>query len=95
VVRKSRGFRRGTRKKLKQKPGRKPAITRFIQRFKVGQRVVIELEPSSPRGMPHPRFKGKVGRVVGRRGKSYILEIRNGKKVKRVISAPEHLKAIG
>ncbi|MHA1743107.1 MAG: 50S ribosomal protein L21e [Candidatus Heimdallarchaeota archaeon] len=94
MVKKTRGFRSGTRKKLAQKPARRPAITKFLQEFSLNQRVVIALEPSSHKGMPHPRFKGKIGKIIGKRGKSYIVEISDGNKVKKLISRPEHLKAV-
>jgi len=94
MVQKYRGFRAKTRKKLTQKPGYRPAITKFLKEFKEDEKVVIALEPSSQKGMPHPRFKGKVGTIICKRGKSYIVEILDGNKVKRLISRPEHLKAI-
>ena len=94
MTRKSRGFRQGTRKKLARKPYERTAITRFLQSFNEGQNVVILPEPSSHRGMPFPRFKGKSGVVIGKRGNSYIVKIVDGNKVKTIISRPEHLKAI-
>lgn len=94
MVRKSRGFRAKTRFKIKQKVGYRPPITKFLQEFKRNQNVVIVQEPSSQRGMPHPRFKGKTGKIIEKRGKSYIVQILDGNKVKKLISAPEHLKAI-
>ena len=93
MTRKSSGFRSGTRKKLRQKLVR-PTITKFLQEFKIGQRVVIALEPSSQKGMPFPRFKGKMGKIIEKRGKSYVVEIKDGNKVKKIVSRPEHLKAI-
>jgi large subunit ribosomal protein L21e len=92
MVKKSKGFRAGTRKKLEQKA--RPAITRFLQDFDIGQNVVITLEPSSHKGMPFPRFKGKMGKIVGKRGRSYVVKIKDGNKIKQIISRPEHLKAI-
>ncbi|HDH91522.1 MAG TPA: 50S ribosomal protein L21e [Candidatus Aenigmarchaeota archaeon] len=93
MVKKSRGFRTRTRKKLKAKIRRK-GITRYLKEFSVGDKVVIKIDPSSHKGMPFPRFKGKVGRIVGKRGRSFIVEIRNGEKLKKVISRPEHLELI-
>lgn len=92
MVKKSRGFRAKTRKKLRQKA--KPSITKFLQEFEIGEKVIILQEPSSQKGMPHLRFKGKVGKVIDKRGKSYIVEIRDGNKVKKIISRPEHLRLI-
>lgn len=94
MTRKSRGFRGGTRRKLSKKPYERTPITKFLQEFKDGQNVVIVLEPSSHRGMPYPRFKGKSGVIVGKRGNSYIVRIVDGDKVKTIISRPEHLRVI-
>ena len=93
MVKKSKGFRSKTRKKLRQKLIR-PAITKFLQEFKIGQTVIIVPEPSSHKGMPCPRFKGAIGKVIEKRGKSYLVKIRDGKKIKQIISRPEHLKAV-
>lgn len=94
MVRKSKGFRTRTRHKLRQIPSMRPPITKFLQEFDIGQQVAIELEPSSHKGMPYPKFKGSVGRVMARRGNSYIVEIRVGDSRKLIISRPEHLKSI-
>ncbi|MBU5537253.1 MAG: 50S ribosomal protein L21e [Candidatus Aenigmatarchaeota archaeon] len=94
MVKKSKGFRTRTRNKLKQQPSVRPAITKFLQKFEIGQKVAIEPEPSSQKGMPYPKFKGSVGKVIGRRGNSYIVEINVGDSRKLIISRPEHLKAI-
>jgi large subunit ribosomal protein L21e len=93
MVKKSHGLRARTRKKLKQKLRRK-GITRFLREFKEGERVIILQEPSSHKGMPFPRFKGMSGKIIEKRGKSYIVEILDGNKLKKIIARPEHLKAI-
>ena len=92
MTRKSRGVRSKTRQKLKSRV--RPTITKFLQEFKSGQIVMIEQEPSSYSGMPFPRYKGKSGKVISKRGKAYIIEIADGNKVKQIIAKPEHLKAI-
>jgi len=94
MVQKHSGFRRKTRKKLAQKPGYRPPITKFLQEFEMGQKVCIVLEPSSHKGMPNPRFKGKTGKVIGKRGESYIVEIFDMNCPKKIISRPEHLKVM-
>ncbi len=92
MVKKSRGPRRGTRKKLRQRPSKRPAITKFLRTFKKGDKVLIYQEPSSQKGMPFPRYKGRVGTVIGKRGESYLIKIMNGKKEKIIVSRPEHLR---
>ncbi|MEM5836408.1 MAG: 50S ribosomal protein L21e [Candidatus Aenigmatarchaeota archaeon] len=93
-MKKSRGPRTKTRQTLRQEPGYRPTITKFLQEFNIGQKVVIDQEPSSQKGMPHSRYKGRVGKIIGKRGKSYIVEITDGNKVKKLISRPEHLKVM-
>lgn len=92
MTKKSRGFRSGTRKKLSKKRSARPTVTKFLQKFNIGDNAMIVQEPVSQRGMPFPRFKSRIARVVATRGKSYILELKDGKKRKLIISRPEHLK---
>jgi large subunit ribosomal protein L21e len=94
MTKKSRGFRAKTRFKIRQKVAYRPTVNKFLREFKKNQTVVIIQEPASQRGMPHPRFKGKSGKIIEKRGKSYIVEILDGNKVKKLIARPEHLKAI-
>jgi large subunit ribosomal protein L21e len=94
MTKKSRGFRAKTRFKLRQKVAYRPTVNKFLKEFEKNQTVVILQEPASQKGMPHPRFKGKTGRIIEKRGKSYIVQIVDGNKAKKLISRPEHLKAI-
>ncbi|MBI2542759.1 MAG: 50S ribosomal protein L21e [Candidatus Aenigmarchaeota archaeon] len=94
MVKKSKGFRVRTRKKLRQRAGVRPAITKFLQELDIGQNVVIEQEPSSQKGMPYGKFKGKVGTIIEKRGNSYIVKTRIGNSTKLIVSRPEHLKII-
>ncbi len=93
-MKKSKGFRSRTRKKLKKKLRDKFKVTKFLREFKPGDKVVIVLDPSSHKGMPFPRFKGKIGEIKGKRGKSFLIEIKDGNKLKEIISRPEHLKPV-
>jgi large subunit ribosomal protein L21e len=89
------GPRKKTRYKFKKdqrKRGILP-ITSLIQRFEVGQKVHVVCEPSVQKGMPHRRFHGKTGTVIGQRGRAWLLSIRDGDSEKVVIARPQHLKA--
>lgn len=91
---KSAGIRRKSRYKLK-KSIRERGISppsRAIQEFEVGQRVHIDIDPSVHKAMPHPKFQGKTAKVIGRRGRAYILEVRDGNMIKKIIANPQHLK---
>ncbi len=90
---KSHGFRRKTRYKLTKRVREKglSPVSRAIQEFGTGDIVNIDLDPSVQRGMPHPKFHGRTGRVVGSRGRAYLVEVRDGRSIKEVIVLPEHL----
>ncbi len=90
----SRGIRHRTRNSMRQKPYMRPPITKFLKQYKEGQKVIIMQEPSSQKGMPHPRFRGVNGYIIGKRGKSYIIQIQDSNKQKKIISKSEHLKII-
>ncbi|MCD6503364.1 MAG: 50S ribosomal protein L21e [Euryarchaeota archaeon] len=96
MVKKHHGFRRKTRKKLSKSPRERgmPPITRFLQEFNTGDYVTIDIEPSVHKGMPHPRFQGRTGVVIGKQGKAYVVRIRDGGKYKKIIALPVHLKPI-
>ncbi|MEM3391857.1 MAG: 50S ribosomal protein L21e [Archaeoglobaceae archaeon] len=92
---KSHGFRFKSGRKLKKKVREKGLkLRKFLQEFSMGQRVVIDIESASQKGMPHPRYHGRSGVVVGQRGRAYLVQIRDGGKIKTLISRPEHLRAV-
>lgn len=90
------GFRRKTRSKLRKNVSDrgKINITRFLQSFKINEKVNLTADPSYQKGMYHPRFHGKTGKIAGRQGKCYCVSIKDGSKEKTVIVHPIHLKRI-
>ena len=97
MVKRSKGFRVRTRRILRKSPRRRgiPPITEYLKTFEVGEKAAIVLEPSSHKGMPHPRYHGLIGEVVGRRGRAYLVKVRVGKNTyKTLIARPEHLKKV-
>lgn len=89
----SKGYRSRTRSLLKKRPrdrGKQP-LGRLLIKYSEGQRVVIKIDPSVHNGMPHKRFHGKVGVVVEERGRAYVIAVREGGKIKKVIARPEHI----
>jgi large subunit ribosomal protein L21e len=90
----SHGERHCTRYKLKKtvrERGLSP-ISKAIQEFDEGQMVHIDIDPSIQKGMPNPRFQGKTGKVLGIRGRAYLLQIKDGNAKKQIIALPQHLK---
>jgi large subunit ribosomal protein L21e len=89
------GPRKKTRYKFKKELRRRglPPVTSLIQKFEVGEKVHIVCNSSIQKGMPHPRFHGKTGTVIGRRGRAWVLEVNDGDSEKTIIARPQHLKA--
>ena len=90
----SRGPRHCTRYKLKKtirERGISP-VSKAIQEFEIGQMVHIDIDPSVQNGMPFPRFQGSTCKVIGQRGRAYIIQVKDGNALKEVISLPQHLK---
>lgn len=90
-MKKTKGPRQATRKAFRKNIRDKVTVNQFLRTFNIGERVAIGVEPSSHRALPHRRFLGKVGVVVGKRGDAYIVETMAGNKPKTIILTPEHL----
>jgi large subunit ribosomal protein L21e len=89
------GYRAKSRHLLKKAPrerGLQP-LSSLLKEYKPGERVVIVINSSTHKGMPHRRFHGKVGIIQGKIGRAYCIAIQEGGKKKTVISRPEHLRA--
>ena len=93
MTKRSVGSRSGTRKKF-SKSDRKEGITKYVRTFETGEPVIINIEPSSHKGMPFRRFQGKSGKVLGQRGRAFLVGIKDIQKEKTVIARPEHLKKV-
>lgn len=89
-------FRTRTRQKFKKDRRRKGKIsmTRLFQEFNIGDKVNLSVESAVQKGMYFPRFYGKTGIIVGKRGACYEVEIKDMNKKKILISHPVHLKLI-
>jgi large subunit ribosomal protein L21e len=61
--------------------------------LKEGDRVSVIKELSEKSGFPE-RLQGRTGVVTGKKGKAYIVEIRDKNKLKKYIIKPIHLKKI-
>ena len=95
-MKRSRGFRSKSRNKLTKKirKGASNVITRAMQNFENGEKVAIVIDASIHHGIPHPRYHGLTGEVVGKQGRAYIIKIRDKRKIKHIIAFPEHLRKV-
>lgn len=97
MAKRSKGFRSKSRRKLTKhvrERGLSP-VSRVIQQLGPGTKVAIILDPGIARGQPHPRYHGRIGVVQERCGRAYVVEVRDGGSIKKVISRPEHLRMVG
>ncbi len=95
MVKAPKGWRHRTRhlyRKRAREKGAIPPLSLLLIEYKVGDKVVIKPNPAIWAGMPHRRFCGKVGEIVGKRGKSYLVKVRIGDSYKTIIVRPEHLR---
>ena len=93
-MKKSKGYRRGTRK-LAKKPTRekgKPNIGKLLFVHEIGSQVIIKIDSSVQKSLPHRRFHGKIGTVLDKRGRGYVVSVSQGEAVKEIIVRSEHLE---
>jgi large subunit ribosomal protein L21e len=91
---KSKGYRARTRHLLKKEPRErgKLRLSKLLYEYQPGNRVIIRIDPSVQKGMPHRRYHGRVGVVMDKRGQSYIVSVTQGEATKEIIVRPEHLE---
>ncbi|MEM7813850.1 MAG: 50S ribosomal protein L21e [Candidatus Aenigmatarchaeota archaeon] len=91
MVQKSRGQRARTRYKMQAK--RQPAPNDFLKRFEPGQAVHVCLQPNiRGQGYSYTPFHGLTGKVIGKRGSAYVVQIRDGRAQKKLVLSPVHLR---
>jgi large subunit ribosomal protein L21e len=93
-MRKSKGYRSGTRRLLTKDPREhgKLRLSKLLHDYKPGTQVVIKIDSSVHKGMPHKRYHGRVGTVTNKRGRSYVIIVSQGDAMKEIIVRPEHLE---
>jgi len=90
---KSKGYRHSTRKLFKKSPRKKglQPLGRLLVKYKVGDQVVIKIDPAIHKGMPYRRYHGKFGVISEIRGRAYVVSIKTGNATKQIIARPEHV----
>ncbi len=94
MPRKSKGYRKKTRALLRKKPRNrgKIGLSKILYEYKPGQKVVVKINPSVHKGMPHRRYHGRIGVIANKKGSAYVVDVTQGKAVKEIIVRPEHLE---
>lgn len=68
-------------------------LSRYFQKLKKGDSVAVIKELSISSTFPE-RLQGRTGEILERRGKAYIVKIKDSNKEKKFIIEPVHLKRI-
>jgi ribosomal protein L21E len=79
------------RKKVRTR-GKFP-FSKYFQKFQEGENVAVVKEVSVRQNFPK-RLQGRTGVVQGRRGKSYLINVKDQNKEKQFLIEPIHLKKI-
>jgi len=93
MVKRSKGTRSKSRYIMRKKPRTRgvTSSTKALQHFEIGANVSINIDSSVQKGMPHPRFQGRTGKIEGMQGDAYLVGVTVGSKHKTLIILPEHL----
>ncbi len=79
------------KKKMRDK-GKIP-LSKYFQKFQDGDSVSVKKEPSVISSFPL-RMQGRTGTVESKRGRSYVVKIKDSRMEKKFLIAPVHLKKI-
>ncbi|TFF92923.1 MAG: 50S ribosomal protein L21e [Promethearchaeota archaeon] len=91
----NKGYRNRTRQRYRKTPREKGlgSIEKYLIDYQKDDIVDIIADPSKhKRGMPHRRYHGKTGTILGQRGRCYLVNIRVGGSRKTLIVGREHLR---
>ncbi|MGD8505063.1 MAG: 50S ribosomal protein L21e [Candidatus Bathyarchaeota archaeon] len=93
-MRKSKGYRAKTRALLRRKPRErgKTGLSKVLHKYTSGEKVVVKLDPSIHKGMPHRRYHGRIGVIAKMKGRAYVVDVTQGDATKQIIVRPEHLE---
>jgi large subunit ribosomal protein L21e len=74
------------------KPSRLP-VSSFIKNFAIGDKVAI-VPKGNFRDIPHPRYRGRIGRILEKRGAAYVVEVTIMDAKRKLVVSPLHLEKI-
>jgi large subunit ribosomal protein L21e len=85
----SKGYRRRTRSLLRK--SNLGGLSRILRDYSIDQKVVIKIDSTQVKGMPHRRFNGLVGTVKEVGVRTLTVSVPVGDKVKTVVARKDHV----
>lgn len=70
------------------------SITRQLVKLEVGDTVRITPDVHSRRGKIKLRYAGRMGKIVAKQGRAYVVELKDIGKTKRFVLTNMHLKKV-
>ncbi|MFX1364219.1 MAG: 50S ribosomal protein L21e [Promethearchaeota archaeon] len=92
---KHRGYRTKTRHKHRRNVRNRglTSVEKYLIDYKIDDKVDIITDSSQhKRGMPHSRYHGRTGTIIGQRGRCYLVDVKLGNSKKTLIIGREHLR---
>ncbi len=92
-MRHSHGYRNRTRSLMRKHPRRRGygGLSRLMYRYEVGDKVRIDISPENPSVAPHRRYQGRIGTIIEKRGRAFVIAIKVGGKVKKIMTTKDHI----
>ena len=72
------------------KPSKLP-VSSFIKNFSVGEKVSI-VPKGNFKNIPHPRYRGRIEKILEKRGSAYVVEVKIMDTKRKIIVPPLHLE---
>lgn len=91
---KAKGIRAKTRHKMRNRATRL-AVDKMLQEFAVGAGVQVRINSSVHSGIPHRRYQGMTGTIVGKRGRAFEVDVLEGNKRHVLVVNSAHLCPFG
>jgi large subunit ribosomal protein L21e len=89
------GYRNKTRKRHRRNTRDKGlgSIEKYLIDFEINNKVdIITNSSQHKRGMPHRRYHGLTGTIIGKRGRCFEVQVKQGNSTKKLIIGREHLR---
>jgi len=90
---KAKGKRAKTRRKMRSRD--RKTVNQLVQGFEEQEHVQICLDSSIHSGLPDTKYHGFSGKIVGKRGSAYEVEVKDGGILRVLVVNPAHLKGFG
>lgn len=71
----------------------KLSLRHIIKEFKPGDNVAI-VPKGNMKNIPHPRYRGRIAKVLEKRGSAYVVELKMMNAHKKLIIPSLHLKKV-